>query len=76
MEQGTIIKTTAEKVRVLCVLTGSNCSELARRTGQTPQNLNAKLKRGRLSVAELEEYAEAMGAKFCYYFELPDGNRI
>lgn len=37
-------------------------SELARRTGQTPQNLHNKYKRNTFKVSELEKLAEAFGA--------------
>ena len=37
-------------------------AELARRTGQTPQNMNNKYKRNAFKVSELEKVAEALGA--------------
>ena len=37
-------------------------SELARRTGQTPQNINNKYKRGTFKTSELEKVAEAFNA--------------
>lgn len=37
-------------------------SELARRMGQTPQNLNNKYKRNTFKVAELERIADALDA--------------
>lgn len=37
-------------------------AELARRTGQTPQNMNNKYKRNTFKVSELEKVAEALGA--------------
>lgn len=38
-------------------------SELARRTGQTPQNLNNKYKRNSFKVSELEKVANALDAR-------------
>lgn len=38
-------------------------AELARRTGQTPQNMNNKYRRNTFKVSELEKIAEAMGAE-------------
>lgn len=38
-------------------------AELARRTGQTPQNMNNKYKRNTFKIAELEKVAEALGAE-------------
>lgn len=37
-------------------------SELARRTGQTPQNMHNKYKRNTFKVAELEKIADALDA--------------
>lgn len=38
-------------------------SELARRTGQTPQNMNNKYKRNTFKISELQRVAEAMDAE-------------
>ena len=38
-------------------------AELARRTGQSPQNMNNKYKRNTFKISELERVAEAMGAE-------------
>ncbi|HJC47124.1 MAG TPA: helix-turn-helix transcriptional regulator [Candidatus Lachnoclostridium pullistercoris] len=48
----------------LCRVKKGNMSEaeLARRTGQTPQNMNNKYKRNTFKISELEKVAEAMGA--------------
>lgn len=35
-------------------------AELARRTGQTPQNMNNKYKRNTFKISELEKVAEAL----------------
>lgn len=37
-------------------------AELARRTGQTPQNMNNKYKRNTFKVSELEKIADALNA--------------
>lgn len=53
-----------EYIRLCCVKRGNITeAELARRTGQTPQNMNNKYKRGTFKVAELEKVAEALGAE-------------
>lgn len=48
----------------LCRVKKGNISEaeLARRTGQTPQNMNNKYKRNTFKVAELEKVADALDA--------------
>ena len=38
-------------------------AELARRTGQTPQNMNNKYKRHTFKISELQKIAEAMDAE-------------
>lgn len=49
----------------LCRVKMGNMSEaeLARRTGQTPQNMNNKYRRNTFKVSELEKVAEALGAE-------------
>lgn len=37
-------------------------AELARRTGQSPQNMNNKYKRNTFKISELEKVADAMDA--------------
>jgi hypothetical protein len=48
----------------LCRVKKGNISEaeLARRTGQTPQNMNNKYRRNTFKISELEKVADAMGA--------------
>lgn len=48
----------------LCRVKRGNLSEaeLARRTGQTPQNLNNKYKRNTFKISELEKVADALDA--------------
>lgn len=53
-----------EYIRLCCVKRGNITeAELARRTGQTPQNMHNKYKRGTFKVSELEKVAEALGAE-------------
>ena len=68
--------TTSEQVRVLCVRTGVSLSELARRIGQTPQNFNAKLKRGTITKEEMQKIAVALNVTYEQFFLLPNGDRI
>jgi len=48
----------------LCRVKCGNISEaeLARKTGQTPQNMNNKYKRNTFKVSELEKIADALNA--------------
>ncbi|WP_296022435.1 helix-turn-helix transcriptional regulator [uncultured Treponema sp.] len=50
-----------ESIRIACVKRGNiSMAELARRTGQTAQNLNNKYKRNVFKVSELEKIAAAL----------------
>lgn len=52
-----------EYIKLCCVKRGNMSeAELARRTGQTPQNMNNKYKRNTFKISELEKVAEAIGA--------------
>lgn len=50
--------------------------KLAEMIGTTPANFNQKLKRGTFTDEELNQIAEALGAKYFSYFEFDDGTRI
>lgn len=67
---------TSDLVRELCKQQHISLAELSRRIGQSPQNLNKKLKRDTLSVNELKQVAEAVGVEFDLGFVLPDGSKI
>lgn len=43
-------------------------AELARRTGQTPQNMNNKYRRNTFKISELEKVAEAFDAELKIQF--------
>ena len=58
-----------EYIRLCCVKRGNiSEAELARRTGQTPQNLNNKYKRNTFKISELEKVAEALDAELVVTF--------
>lgn len=68
--------TISEQIKVLCVRSNISAAELARRMGTTPQNFNAKLKRGSFTVSDLEYLAETIGCTFERHFILPDGDKV
>jgi transcriptional regulator with XRE-family HTH domain len=68
--------TISEQIKVLCVRTNISVSELARRIGTSPQNLNAKLKRETFTVADLDQIAEATGTVFERKFILDNGETV
>jgi len=67
---------TSDLVRELCKKQHISLAELSRRIGQSPQNLNKKLKKDTLSVEELNQIAEATGTGFDLGFVFPDGVKI
>lgn len=68
--------TTTEQIKVLCVRMGISVAELARQIGQSPQNFNAKLKRGTITEKELIQIADKLGIQFEQSFTLPNGEKI
>ena len=68
--------TVSEQIKVLCVRKNISLAELARLTGQSPQNLSSKLKRESFTVRDLEKMAEAVGVSYEHNFVLENGERI
>lgn len=68
--------TISEQIKVLCVRTNISVSELARRMGMSPQNLNAKLKRETFTVSDLDQIAKVTGTTFERKFILDDGEEV
>ena len=68
--------TITEQIKILCVRQNISQAELARRLGTTPQNFNAKLKKGNFCIEELERIAEAVGVTFSRSFVLKNGEYI
>ncbi len=71
-----ICMTISEQINVLCARLNISKAELARRTGTSPQNFNAKLKRGSFTILDLESIADAANVKFERYFTLDDGEKV
>ena len=68
--------TISEQIKILCVRSNISVSELARRIGTSPQNLNAKLKRGSFTVDDLDQIAEVTDNIFERKFILRNGEKI
>lgn len=68
--------TMTEQIKILCVRSNISMAELARRLNQSPQNFNAKMKRGSLTVAELEKIGEAVNCEFERKYILPNGEKV
>lgn len=66
----------AKKIKSAITLAGKSQCEIAKELGTSPQNFNTKLKRNTFTDGELEQIAEALGAKYKCFFEFPDGTKI
>ena len=67
---------TSDAVKAACKAQGISLSELAKRLGQSRQNLYNKLRRNSLSGQELQQIASAIGVSFNQAFILQDGIQI
>jgi transcriptional regulator with XRE-family HTH domain len=67
--------TTSELIKTLCKQQNVSIAELARRIGQSRQNLNKKLQRDTLTLDEIKQISDAIDVKFEQSFTLPDGER-
>lgn len=67
--------TTAELIKNLCKQQNVSVAELARRIGQSRQNLYKKLQRDTLTIDEIKQIADALGVKFEQSFSLPSGEK-
>ncbi len=66
----------SKKIKLACTAADVSISELARRIGTTPQNLNQRLKVDKFTSEEIEKIAAALGCVFTVEFIFPDGTRI
>ena len=67
---------TSEMIRKLCEKEHISIAELARRIGQSAQNLHKKLKRNTVTLEEMIAIAKAVGAEYLQKFSLGDGTTI
>lgn len=68
--------TIEDKLRIALAYRHMSQSELARRMGQTPANLNQKIKRETLTQDELTQAAEILNATWVAQFVMDDGTVI
>ncbi len=65
------------KIKLASTYSKISITKLAEETmGVTRAALHARLKTGKFSTEELNQIAEAMGAKFEFHFVFPDGVKI
>lgn len=67
---------TSDIVKKLCEDQNISLAELARRTGQSRQNLYKKLRNETLGTEELNRITDALGVKFEQAFILPSGEKL
>ena len=70
------LMTIEQKLSMALSYKGISQSELARRIGTTPQNLNQKVKRNTLTKEDLEQIAKAIDGTWHAEFVFPDGTKI
>ena len=68
--------TIEQKIKMVIARCGISQSELARRMGQTPSNLNQKIKRGTLTQDEMTMIAAIVGGVWVAEFRFEDGTVI
>lgn len=68
--------TTSDLVKQMCQEEGMSIAALARELGQSRQNFYKKLQRDTLTLTELKEIANVLGADFEQLFRLSDGTKL
>ena len=64
--------TFGEKIRVIMGRRRLSITDLAKKTGQSPQNMSNKMSRDNFSEKELKEIAEALDCTFETVFKMND----
>ena len=67
---------TAEKIRIILKRKNLTLSQLAEMTGQSRQNLSAKMERDNFDERDLKLFAEKMGVRYESHFILENGDRL
>jgi transcriptional regulator with XRE-family HTH domain len=64
--------TFGEKIKIIMGRRGITISDLAKKTGQSPQNMSNKMSRDNFSEKELKEIAVALDCTFGAVFKMND----
>ena len=68
--------TAKQLVAAAASYAGISRAEVARRLGTTPQQLDSKLKIGKISLDEWDRIMNAIGVEFSVTVKFPDGREI
>lgn len=68
--------TIEQQINMALAYKGISQSELARKIGTTPSNLNRKVKRNTLTKEEMEQIAQALGGSWRAEFVFDNGTVI
>lgn len=66
----------SEQIKILCVKLNISVSELARKSGSSPQAFSQKMKREGFTPNELKELAAVAGCEYETSFILPSGDKV
>ena len=64
--------TFGEKIKIIMGRRGISITDLAKKTGQSPQNMSNKMSRDNFSEKELKEIAAALDCTFETVFKMND----
>lgn len=65
-----------DPIKILCVKSGLSVSEIGRRLNRSPQAFSQKLKRGTLTLDDLNDIALVSGCKVECRFVYPNGDTV
>lgn len=65
-----------EAIKIVCIKNDLTIAEIARRLGVSPQALGQKLRRDKLSVADIDNIASVCGCRFECHFVLAGGEEV
>lgn len=68
--------TIKQKIESACAMAGITVTELGRKCGYSQSAFSQRLKRGKFTQEELEQFAEQLGAKYFSGFEFSNGCRV
>lgn len=64
------------QIKMVCVKSGLTISEIGRRLNKSPQAFSQKIKRGNMTLDDLNDIALASGCRVECRFVYPDGDMI